>query len=205
MTKGGFFAAGTAAFAGLVVLVVVGFAFVVLSAIYAVFAAIAAVAVLMIIESRTDWTVTQDSLGYVFAFILAFLIAGGVGTAIDIVFQTHFSVPGMGGALDLTQWVAARREPLIRNVPDYYEFALGSTPARWLRFAGFQVVTVLAFAAVLIRIPAEPEIEPDPPRTRVLKLVAVSAIAVASAAVTVFPLTIWALIALRDRSPFGKP
>jgi hypothetical protein len=64
---------------------------------------------------------------------------------------------------------------------------------------------VLVFAAVLFRIPAEPEREPAPPVKRAQRLLSLSVVAVASSAVTVFPLAVWAMIALRDRSPFGKP
>jgi hypothetical protein len=40
---------------------------------------------------------------------------------------------------------------------------------------------------------------------RAQRLLSLSVVAVASSAVTVFPLAVWAMIALRDRSPFGKP
>jgi hypothetical protein len=205
VTKGGFFAAALTAGAALLVLVLAGFAFVLLSAIYAGVAAVVAAVVLMVIASMSGWSVAEDGIGFIGPFVLAFLISGGVGLALDLILKTHFSVPGMGAALDLTHWVNARPQPLIRTVPDYYAFALGPKPSTWLRFIGFQVAIVLVFAAVLIRIPAEPELEPDPPMTRVLRLVALSAIAVATSAVTVFPLAMWAMIALRDRSPFGAP
>jgi len=200
MTKGGFFAAGVSAGAALVVLAFAGVVMLMLFAIYAGIAAIIAVLPVMYLESRYNWSITYNSIGFIPAFLLAFVISGGVAFALDLIFKTYFSVPGMIAALEVTHWVAARPVKLIESVPDYYAFALGPTPGTWLRFVGFHIAIVLVFAGVLIRMPAEAELEPDPPMKRNLQLLGLSALAVASSAVTLFPLTTWAMIALRNRT-----
>ena len=136
----------------------------------------------------------------------AFLVSGAAAFALDLVFRTYISLPAMIDAVDrLTVFEHARREPLIQSVRDYYALVLGSTPAAWLRFAGYYVVMVVVFAAVLLwfilNIESVPDLhaEPRSPGKRNLRLLGASAVAVGAVALTLFPLTTWAMIAFRNR------
>jgi hypothetical protein len=65
MTKGGFFAAALTTGAALVVLVLAGFAFVLLSAIYAGIAAGIAVVAVMVIGAASGWSPAEEGLGLI--------------------------------------------------------------------------------------------------------------------------------------------
>ena len=204
MTKGGFFASGVAAFFGLVVLFFAGFVALILFAVWAFLAAIVAHIVLGVVEARTDWSISEKT-GCIAPFMLAFLISGAAAFVLDLIFKTYVSLPAMIDAVDrLTIFEHARREPLIQSVRDYYAFVLGSTPGSWLRFAGYYAVIVLVFAAVMLwltrKIESVPDhhAEPVSPITRNLQLLGVSAVAVVTVALTLFPLTTWAMIAVRN-------
>lgn len=204
MTKGGFFASGVAAFAGLVVLFFAGFFALLLFAVWAFIAAIVAHVALVLLEGRTGWNVAEQT-GCVIPFMVAFLISGAAAFALDLVFTTYISLPAMIDAVDrLTHSVGARPVPRIESVLDYYRVALGPTPGTWLRAAGYYLVIVLVFAAVLrwfsLNIEPEPELYPETvtPMRRTARMLGVSAVAVVAVAITWFPMTTWAMIAFRN-------
>jgi hypothetical protein len=183
-------------FAGLVALL--------LFAVWAFVAAIVAHLALGLVEARTDWNISEKT-GCIVPFMLAFLISGAAAFALDLIFTTYVSLPAMIDAVDrLTVFEHARREPLIQSVRDYYAFVLGSTPGTWLRFAGPYVVIVLVFAAVLLwltlNIESVPDAHSEPmaPMKRNLQLLGISTVAVGAVALTLFPLTTWAMLALRN-------
>jgi hypothetical protein len=137
--------------------------------------------------------------------MVAFLISGAAAFALDLIFKTYVSMPAMIDAVDrLTLWVGGRPVPLIESVLDYYRVALGPTPGDWLRVAGHYVATILAFAGVLfwfsLNIEPEPELYPEPvsPTKRAVRLLGASALSVLAVALTLFPLTTWAMIAFRN-------
>ena len=204
MTKGGFFPAGIAAFFGIIVVFFAGFVALIIFAVWAFIAAIVAHIVLGLLEARTNWNIA-DKTGCVVPFMIAFMISGAVAFVLDLVFTTYVSLPAMIDAVDrLTVAEHARREPLIQSVRDYYALVLGSTPGTWLRFAAHYVVIVLVFAAVMLwltlKIESVPDAHAEPvlPVRRNLQLLGVSAVAVVTVALTLFPLTTWAMIAFRN-------
>lgn len=205
MTKGGFFASGVAAFAGLVVLWFAGIAALMLLAVWAGIAAVIALLALLIVEARSGWRVTNGIPVTFIPLQVAFLISGAAVFALDLIFKTYISLPAMIDAVDrLTHSVGARPVPLIESVLDYYRVALGPTQGAWLRFAGHYVVGILAFAGVLLwfslNIEPEPELYPEPvsPAKRAVQLLGASAVSVVAVALTLFPLTTWAMIAFRN-------
>ena len=205
MTKGGFFASGVAAFAGLVVLFFAGFVALMLFAVWAFIAAIVAHIAVAVVDARTGWSLAKGSPAFIVPFMVAFLVSGAAAFALDLILETYISLPAMIDAVDrLTHSVGARPVPLIESVRDYYRVALGPTPGTWLRVAGYYVVIVLVFAAVLrwfsLNIEPEPELYPEPvtPVKRTARLLGASAVAVVAVALTLFPLTTWAMIAFRN-------
>ena len=198
MPRSGFFAAGVAAGGAAVVFLFAGFIVLLLVAIYAFVAAILAVLAVACVETRRPSFVIPESLWFLFPFLLAFVVSGAAAFVLDLIFKTHVSIPAMINALDLTHNVAARPQPLVEGVLDYYAVALGPTPRTWLRYVGMHVAIVLVFAGVVRWMMSyDEELEPEPPLRRNLRILALSAVAVGTAAVTVFPLTTWAMIALR--------
>jgi hypothetical protein len=205
MTKGGFFASGVAAFAGLVVLWFAGIVALMLLAAWAGIAAVIALVALLIVEARSGWGITDGIPVSIIPLQVAFLISGAAVFALDLIFKTYVSLPAMIDAVDrLTHSVGARPVPLIESVLDYYRVALGPTPGAWLRFAGHYAVSILAFAGVLLwfslNIEPEPELYPEPvsPTKRAVQLLGTSAVSVVAVALTLFPLTTWAMIAFRN-------
>jgi len=198
MPKFGFFSSGLAAGAALVVLYFAGIVMLALVAIHALIAAVIAFVPVIYVESRRYWAVTNEDPGFIATLQLAFLISGAAAFALDLLLGTHVSVPAMIAALDLTHFEFARRQPLITSVLDYYAVALGPTPWTWLRYVGLHVAIVLVFAGVVYRVTADEEREPEPPMKRYLQILVLSGVAVGTAAVTLFPLTTWAMIALRN-------
>jgi hypothetical protein len=200
MTKGGFFASGVSFFAAIVVIYFAGIVVLTLFAVWAMIAALIALAAVMIVEARSGREITHGIPVTPIPLQVAFLISGVAAFGLDLIFTTYVSLPAMIDALDLTHFEHARREPLIRSVSDYYAFVLGSTPGTWLRFAGQYVVIVLVFAAVLLwftlNIEPEPELYPEPtsPMKKGLQLLGVSAISVVAVALTLFPITTWAML-----------
>ena len=204
MTKGGFFAGGIAAFLGLIVLFFAGLVALLIFAAWAFIAAIVGHLALATID-REERSVKET--GCVVPFMVAFMVSGAAAFALDLVFETYISLPAMIDAVDrLTVAEHARYEPLIQSVRDYYALALGPTPGTWLRFAGYYVVIVLVFAAVLLwfslNLEPEHELYPEPvsPMQRTVRRVGASAVAVVAVALTLFPLSTWAAISLRNLS-----
>lgn len=198
MPKTGFFIGVVTAGAALVVLVFAGLVLLMLFAIYAWIAAVIAFVPVIYVEAKRYWVITHENPAFIVQLQLGFLVSGAAAFALDLIFKTHVSVPAMIDALELTHYVAARPQPLIESVLDYYAFALGPTPWTWLRYVGFHVAIVLVFAGVLRRVTPDEEREPEPPMKRNLQMLVLSAVAVGTSAVTLFPLTIWAIIALRN-------
>jgi hypothetical protein len=205
MTKGGFFASGIAAFTGLIVVAFAGIVALMLFAVWAFVAALVAHTAVALVDARTPWDITKAIPAFIVPFMVAFLISGAAAFALDLIFKTYISLPAMIDGVDrLTHSVGARPVPLIESVLDYYRVALGPTPGTWLRFAGYYVVIVLVFAAVMrwfsLNIEPEPELYPEPqsPRQRRLRLLGVSVVAVGATALTLFPLTTWAMIGVRN-------
>lgn len=205
MTKGGFFASGIAAVLGLVVLFFAGIVALMIFAVWAFIAAIVAHIAVALVDDRTGWGIAKGVPAFIVAFMVAFLISGAAAFGLDVMFKTYISLPAMIDAVDrLTHSVGARPVPLIESVLDYYRVALGPTPGTWVRFAGYYAVIVLAFAAVLrwfsLHVEPEPELYPEPvsPMKRRLRWLGASAVAVGTVALTLFPLTTWAVIALRN-------
>jgi hypothetical protein len=207
VTKGGFFPSGVAMFAGLVVLFFAGFVALFIFAVWAFIAAIVAHLGLALVD-RGEHGLTEEA-GCIVPFMIAFLISGAAAFVLDLVFTTYVSLPAMIDAVDrLTVAENARWEPRIRSVGDYYALVLGSTPGAWLRFAGHYLVIVLVFAGVMLWLTLKLEPVPDhhaepvPPLRRNLRLLGLSAVAVVTVALTLFPLTTWAMIALRNLGRF---
>lgn len=199
MPRIGFFASALTAGAALVVLAFAGFVLLMLFTVYALIAAAIALVPVICVDAKRQSAVTQESLGFIIPLQIAFLVSGAAAFALDLIFKTYFSVPAMIDALYLTHYEYARPQPLIESVLDYYAFALGPTPWTWLRYVGFQIAIVFVFAGVLRRVtPPDEEREPQPPMTRNLQMLLLSAVAVGISAVTLFPLTTWAMIALRN-------
>jgi hypothetical protein len=205
MTKGGFFASGVAAFAGLVVLFFAGIVALMLFAAWAFIAAIVAHIAVALVDARTGWNIAKGVPAFIVPFMVAFLISGAVAFALDLIFKTYVSLPAMIDAVDrLTHWVGGRPVPLIESVLDYYGVALGPTPGAWLRVTGQYGATILAFAGVLVwfslNIEPEPELYPEPvsPTRRAARLLGASTVSVVAVALTLFPLTTWAMIAFRN-------
>jgi hypothetical protein len=198
MPRNGFSASALTAGASLVVLVFAGLVLLMLFAVYAAIAAVVALIPVLYVDAKRDSAVTQESPAFVIPLALAFLVSGAAAFVLDLIFKTYVSVPAMIDALDLTRFEYARRVPLIESVLDYYVFVLGPTPGTWLRYVGFQIAIVLVFAGVLYRLTADEALEPESPIKRKLQILLLSAVAVGTSAVTLFPLTTWAMIALRN-------
>jgi len=198
MPRIGFFTGVLTAGGALVVLVFAGLFILMLFAIYAWIAAVIALLPVIYVEAKRYWVVTHEDPAFIATLQLAFLISGAAAFGLDLIFKTYVSMPAMIDALDLTHNVAARPQPLIKSVLDYYALALGPTPWTWLRYVGFHVAIVLVFAGVLRWVTPDEEREPEPPMKRNLQMLVLSAVAVGTSAVTLFPLTTWAMIALRN-------
>jgi hypothetical protein len=155
---------------------------------------VVAIVPVMYVDAKREWNVGENPV----MLLLAFFVSGAAAFALDLIFKTHVSVPGMIAALDLTHHVAARPQPLIASVLDYYAVALGPTPWTWLRFLAIHAAMVVVFAAVLFRTtPEEATLEPAPPLKRSLRMLGLSAVAVGASAAVAFPLLVQLMIWVR--------
>jgi hypothetical protein len=189
-----------------VILVVIGLAYLLITAVFSFMAAIAGVIALMYVSDPLKLE-AEDNFGGVFVALgLGFLAFNCVELVLDIVFDTWLSVPGMVGLLGepacpspcmLGFQLDANGRPLhmlINNLGDFYSQTIGKEGAGFLRYLLHAVPGVMALAYVLGYALTEV------PRNAggLLRLFAAAWVALAGAMVVAFPIMLLLMMWLRN-------
>ena len=195
--------AGAAVF---VILVVIGFLYLLISAAFSFMAAIAGVIALVFLAGPLKLEAEDNASGVFVALGLGFLAFNCVTLVLDIVFDTWLSVPGMIGLLgepacqppcmqgfQLDENGMARNM-LINDLGDFYTQTIGKEGAGPLRYLLHAVPGVMALSYVLGYA------LPSVPRTAggLLRLFAAGWVALVAAMIAAFPLMVLLMLWLRN-------
>jgi len=199
----GMIAGGSAVF---VILVLIGFLYLLIAAAFSFMAAIAGVIALMYLSGPLKLEAEDNMSGVFVALGLGFLAFNCVTLILDVLFGTWLSVPGMIGLLGEPACRAPcmqgfqldengmARNLLINNLGDFYTHTVGQEGAGPLRYLLHCVPGVLALSYVLgYALPAVPKTAGG-----LLRLFAAGWVALSGAMITAFPLILLLMLWLRN-------
>lgn len=194
----------------LVILLLIGFVYVLITAVFSFLAAIAGTLVLFFVLTRLkrEQAEYDISLGGVFiALVLGFMALNCIAFILDIAFGTRLSVPSMMGLLgepgcpgpckSISHPMGANGRPrymLVNTLGDVYSYTIGAKGAGFGRYLLHAVPGVAIMTYILRYVLTKAQGDAG----GLLQLFAAAWIALAVAMVTAFPLMLWLGMWLRD-------